>query len=121
MLGGMTANLRNITIDCADPATVASFWSAVLDRPVDAGGNEWMCSIGMKDPGAAPRWLFLKVPEPKTAKNRMHVDLTTDDREKEVQRLVELGAARIADKQEYGLVWTVLTDPEGNEFCVAAE
>jgi predicted enzyme related to lactoylglutathione lyase len=117
----MTASLCNITIDCADPPAVAGFWSAVLDRPVDPGGSQWMCSIGLKDPDAIPSWLFLKVPEPKTAKNRMHVDLVTDDREKEVERLVDLGARRVGDKDEYGLVWTILTDPEGNEFCVAQQ
>jgi predicted enzyme related to lactoylglutathione lyase len=63
--------------------------------------------------------LFNQVPESKTAKNRMHVDLVADDREAEVDRLVGLGAKRLADQAEFGLRWTVLADPEGNEFCVA--
>ena len=66
-----------------------------------------------------PTWLFAKVPESKTAKNRMHVDLAAPDHEAEVARLVALGATRVADMEEWGYEWTVLQDPEGNEFCVA--
>ena len=69
--------------------------------------------------GGEPTWLFNKVPEPKTAKNRMHVDLAAADREAEVARLVELGAKRVTDMDEWGYQWTVMQDPEGNEFCVA--
>ena len=64
-------------------------------------------------------WLFAKVPEPKTAKNRMHLDVATTDVEAEVARLLELGATRVRDVDEWGYVWTVMQDPEGNEFCVA--
>jgi predicted enzyme related to lactoylglutathione lyase len=64
-------------------------------------------------------WLFAKVPEKKVAKNRMHVDLAAPDREAEVARLLELGATRVADMNEWGYEWTVMQDPEGNEFCVA--
>jgi hypothetical protein len=63
--------------------------------------------------------MFAKVPEPKVAKNRMHLDLMAPDPEAEVTRLVELGGARIADREEYGYAWTIMADPEGNEFCVA--
>jgi hypothetical protein len=66
-----------------------------------------------------PTWLFAKVPEPKRAKNRMHVDVAAADCGAEVARLVELGATRVADVDEWGYRWTVLQDPEGNEFCVA--
>ena len=69
--------------------------------------------------GVHPTWLFAKVPEPKRAKNRMHVDLAAADHEAEVVRLVGLGATRVADVDEWGYRWTVLQDPEGNEFCVA--
>ena len=65
------------------------------------------------------RMLFLKVPEGKTVKNRMHVDFRAPDREAEVARLVGLGATRGDTHNEFGLTWTVLQDPEGNEFCVA--
>jgi hypothetical protein len=59
-----------------------------------------------------------RVPEPRTGKNRVHVDLTGSRRATEVPRLVELGATVIDERQMPGLTWTVLTDPEGNEFCI---
>jgi hypothetical protein len=57
--------------------------------------------------------------EPRVAKNRVHVDLVADNREDEIARLVDLGAKRGDDHDEHGLSWTVLADPEGNEFCIA--
>jgi hypothetical protein len=115
----MTVRLANITVDCADPLAVAGFWSAAIGRPIDAEASRFFASIGIAD--GAPGWFFIKVPEPKTAKNRVHVDLVAADREAEVDRLVSLGAARLADHDEYGHRWTVLQDPEANEFCVAQE
>jgi hypothetical protein len=119
----MTARLANIIFDCDDALVVARFWSEVLDRPLarDPEPSPFFASIGGTDhdAAAAPAWLFAKVPEGKLAKNRVHVDLVADDREKEVARLVELGATRGADHDEYGHWWTVMADPEGNEFCVA--
>jgi Glyoxalase-like domain len=125
----MSVKLAAVTIDCDDALTVARFWSAALDRPLDADASAEFASIGM--PGHRdttgwsicgedhPTWLFAKVPEPKSAKNRMHVDLAALDHEAEVARLVELGATRVTDMDEWGYRWTVLQDPEGNEFCVA--
>jgi predicted enzyme related to lactoylglutathione lyase len=123
----MPIKLAAVTIDCDDALTVARFWSAVLDRPLDEGASSEFASIGFPDHrdqsgwlvDEGPTWLFAKVPEPKTAKNRMHVDLAAPDHETEVARLVELGATRVADMDEWGYRWTVLQDPEGNEFCVA--
>ena len=125
----MSVKLAAVTIDCDDALVVGRFWSAALDRPLDPGASGEFASIGMpahRDvtgwalSGAdGPTWLFAKVPEPKTSKNRMHVDLAAPDHEAEVARLVDLGAARVADMDEWGYRWTVLQDPEGNEFCVA--
>jgi glyoxalase superfamily protein len=114
----MSLRLANVTFDCADPAAVAAFWSAALDRPVDPDPSDYFASIGMtaKD---GPAWYFIKVPEPRTAKNRVHVDLVADDRDKEIARLLELGATRGDDHDEFGVAWTVMSDPESNEFCVA--
>ena len=114
----MTLRLGNITIDCDDVVRVAGFWSAALDRPIDEGASGFFASIGMNDPNP-PRWLFIKVPEEKTAKNRMHVDMITDDRPAEIARLVALGATHVDDREEWGHSWSVMTDVEGNEFCVA--
>ena len=115
----MTLRLAHITLDCDDPQRVAGFWSAALDRPIDEGAGEFFASIGMGGDDR-PCWLFIKVPEAKTAKNRMHIDLTADDRASEVARLVELGASHTQDCEEFGISWSVMADIEGNEFCVAA-
>jgi hypothetical protein len=123
----MAVRLAAVSVDCVDALVVAQFWSAALDRPIDPNASSDFAAIGMvghRDTsgwrvGDEPTWLFSKVPESKTAKNRMHVDLATEDCESEVARLVELGATRIADMDEWGYRWTVLLDPEGNEFCVA--
>jgi predicted enzyme related to lactoylglutathione lyase len=114
----MTVTLANITVDCDDVERVARFWAAALDRKTGDQTSPYFASLPASRPGE-PTWLFLKVPEAKTAKNRMHVDFTAPDRDAEVARLVELGATRIAEHAEYGLSWVVLNDPEGNEFCVA--
>ncbi len=113
----MALRLGNVTLDCADTKAVASFWSAALDRPIDEEASEWFTTIGYGDE-SQPAWFFIKVPEGKAAKNRMHVDLRADDREVEVARLVALGAQRHGDYDEYGHRWTTLLDVEGNEFCV---
>ena len=109
--------LAHITFDCTDAAALAGFWSRALRHPVDDGANEYFATIGAADPGTT--LMFLKVDEPKTAKNRCHLDLTADDRDAEVKRLVTLGATHRSDHDEYGHRWTVLQDPAGNEFCVA--
>jgi hypothetical protein len=120
----MSIRLAAITVDCDDALAVARFWSAALDRPLaaDPAPTADIALIGDLEVAApgAPKWLFCKVPEPKTAKNRMHVDMVASDRQAEVARLLALGATRVADKDEWGHAWTVLQDPEGNEFCVAS-
>lgn len=116
----MTLELVHVIIDCAEPERVAAFWSDALDRPVDAGGNGFFVSIGRQQPARGQvAWFFLRVPEAKSTKNRVHVDLNATDRVAEVARLVDLGARVIADHDEWGTRWTVLRDVENNEFCVA--
>ncbi len=85
--------------------------------------NDEYAMVGRENPGALPPMMFLRVPEGKTAKNRCHLDLHSSDREAEVLRLVELGAERVEDHElaEFGLTWTVLRDPSGNEFCIAQD
>ncbi len=108
----------NTTVDCTDVARVSRFWSAALERPIAPEANEFFAMIPPAEPGGTS-WLFVAVPEGKTAKNRWHVDFTSDDHEGEVARLVELGAERAGDHDEWGLRWSTLRDVEGNEFCVA--
>jgi Glyoxalase-like domain len=115
--------LGNISIDCEDVLRVANFWSAVLERPLDEGSFELFASIGGTDPARSePAWYFNQVPEAKSSKNRMHVDLTTPD-PAAVDHLVALGATLVEEHELAGADhrWTVMRDPEGNEFCVAAK
>lgn len=71
-----------------------------------------------RDDDIYPAVVFVPVPEPKTIKNRLHIDLAPDDRDAEVARLLELGAHRVDIGQGPDVSWPVLADPEGNEFCV---
>lgn len=117
----MTCTPRTITFDCADPPAQAAFWSQVLGRPVDEGPTDHVAAIGLWAQESAGQLglLFLRVPEAKTAKNRVHLDLGCEDRPAEVARLVALGATHVGDHEDFGISWSVLTDPEGNEFCLA--
>ncbi|MFN2503420.1 MAG: VOC family protein, partial [Acidimicrobiales bacterium] len=65
-----------------------------------------------------PRFMFVMVPEPKTAKNRVHLDLGSVDLDTEVERVLGLGATLVGRYQEWGATWVTFTDPEGNEFCI---
>lgn len=111
------------TFDAVDAAVLARFWSEALGRPLDPDASPYFASIGMGDDDtAAGRWMFIQVPEGKTAKNRVHIDFATDgDLDAEVERLVGLGATRHGDHEMPTVTWVTLTDPEGNEFDVAAE
>jgi predicted enzyme related to lactoylglutathione lyase len=117
----MTSRISAVTFDCADAIALAEFWAKALGRSVSAGPPEpsaFFASIAPGDEGS-PMMMFLRVPEGKTAKNRMHLDLAVADRGAEVARLVALGAIHLYDKDEWGISWATLTDPEGNEFCVS--
>jgi predicted enzyme related to lactoylglutathione lyase len=118
----MTSRIASVTFDCDNAAALAGFWARVFGREVSPGPpepSEFFASIAPGDDGS-PMMMFLKVPEGKTAKNRVHLDLATDDRAAETTRLVGLGATHLYDKDEWGVSWSTFTDPEGNEFCVAA-
>ena len=108
--------LGNVTFDCADPQRLAEFWSKATGYEL-AESSPFMTRLTPSG-GGRPNLLFIKVPEPKRVKNRQHLDFGTTDIESEVERLVTLGATRRAQHHEYGFAWTVLADPEGNEFCV---
>jgi predicted enzyme related to lactoylglutathione lyase len=125
----MTAHIGSVTFDCVDALVAGEFWSAVLGRPLDPDATSEFAAIGFagrRDKGGwasvdrdhDPTWMFVSVPDPKTAKNRLHLDLVAPDVETEVGRLVALGATHVASVDEWGYAWTVMTDPEGNEFCV---
>jgi predicted enzyme related to lactoylglutathione lyase len=113
----------HLVIDAADPARLARFWAAALGWEVaDETPDEvdvWPDGYTYPDPVALPL-VFVPVPEPKTGKNRVHLDLATESaahQAAEVERLLVLGAVR-ADVGQGDVPWVVLADPEGNEFCV---
>jgi catechol 2,3-dioxygenase-like lactoylglutathione lyase family enzyme len=112
------ANIAAITFDCADAAALGGFWAGALGREVADNASEHFALLKPGDGG--PPMMFIKVPEGKTAKNRVHLDLSAADPQAEVARLVGLGAEHVHDKAEWGVEWTTLRDPEGNEFCVSA-
>ena len=126
----MTSKFTELAIDCADPSGLARFWCAVLDYEVQDDGEDGVVTIGSplvpegrSRPGPVPPTLtFARVPEGKTIKNRLHMDLnpTDTDQEAEVRRVLALGA-RPADVGQTGdESWVTLADPEGNEFCILA-
>jgi len=119
----MSARVGNITFDCDDALVVGNFWSQVIGRPLDPGGSSGFCSIGISDPEREQSaWLFEKVPESKTSKNRVHLDLLDPD-PTAVDRLVALGASIVAEHEvgDGSHRWTVLRDPEGNELCISTD
>jgi uncharacterized glyoxalase superfamily protein PhnB len=116
----MTVSIAHVTVDCTDAATLAGFWSDLVKHPVDEGASEFFATVGLQDQAFRPALMFLKVPEPKATKNRVHLDLHAEDWEAEVQRAVGLGATHVADFDEYGTRWATLLDPEGNEFDIGA-
>ncbi len=137
-----------VTFDCADPDRLAHFWATALeyklqDPPQGYGSwedwlrergipeDQWNSASAVVDPtGKGPRLYFQRVPEPKTVKNRVHLDLNvggphdTPPEERRsrvdaaVQRMIEAGATRLRVGEERGERWVVMQDPEGNEFCL---
>ena len=113
----MASTIDTLTVDCTDPGVVGRFWSMALGWDVaDAGDGE----VEIADPTGRDRpILFQVVPEAKAAKNRWHLDLRPlRSMAEEVARLMVAGASVLERIDEHGSFWTVLQDPEGNEFCV---
>jgi predicted enzyme related to lactoylglutathione lyase len=111
-----------LNVDCRDPRLLADFWSAVLGyRPEDADedADDESASIVPLEGGSGWAMLFFVVPEAKSVKNRLHLDLSPPETmAAEVERLVAAGATVQGRVDEGGSFWTVMLDPEGNEFCV---
>jgi hypothetical protein len=132
------ANQFQVTMDAASPRALGAFWQEVLgyvEEPPPAGFATWeealdAFGIDRSDPDAAyaivdpdgvgPRVFFAKVPEGKTAKNRVHLDVNVgkDALHERSERLVALGAVLVGEYDEPGGHWITLRDPEGNEFCL---
>ena len=115
----MSVRLQWIAIDAADPERIGRWWADVLgwEGRVDEDGD---FSVSPPGGGGATGLLFLRVPEAKAVKNRIHLDLRPDDQAAEVARCERLGATRVDVGQQGnpGVTWVVLADPEGNEFCI---
>ena len=107
---------EQIVVDCEDPARLARWWAEALGYQIV---TEEPDEVEIRrTPDELPGLLFTPVPEAKTVKNRLHIDLRPEDQEAEVERLVDMGA-RPADVGQSGdESWVTLADPEGNEFCV---
>ena len=104
--------IRQITFDCHDPSELAEFWSAATGCEIVADYGDFVMV------GSTPALGFQRVKEPTNGKNRMHIDVGGAERETLVERLKVLGATELTTHEAPGPVWTVMQDPEGNEFCV---
>ena len=117
----MATSLLAIVVDCRDPLSQANWWGAVLGRRVwERNAGEYEVS----SPSGGTPLYFMGVPEPKSVKNRVHLDVTTDGPlDDEVAGLVAAGGTLVEMRQDPGTLanpdtWAVMLDPEGNEFCV---
>ncbi|MDT0446344.1 VOC family protein [Streptomyces johnsoniae] len=115
----MVSTIQNVAIDCANAFELAQFWSAVTGHPLDPEDGPGDDEVQVLLP-EGPLLHFNEVPEAKSVKNRLHLCLRPDSTcQEEVDRLLALGAALVADhRKPGGYGWAVLADPEGNEFCV---
>ena len=113
-----------IQIDCHDPRLLAAFWGAVFGLKFGNTFGEPPHYVGLEQRGPDSLYISVqRVPEPKTAKNRLHFDIRVDDIERATTQIETLGGRRLPleDFQEYGFRWRVMADPEGNEFCLGYE
>lgn len=115
----MTKLRVDLVLDCADAKALAPFWSDALHYREHVSWEGGVVLVPRE--GEGPPLLLQQVPEPKQVKNRMHLDITTDEVEPEVERIEALGAKRISELQRLGSTfWLTMVDPEGNEFCVCS-
>ncbi len=110
-----------IVVDCIEPAALGRWWAELLGwRITFEEPDEVVLETpeGSPEDGVSPGILFIRVPEPKQVKNRIHLDLRPEDQEAEVARAETLGAQRVDVGQTDDVTWIVMADPEGNEFCI---
>ena len=117
----MNLRIQCLCVDTTDPARLAGFWEAALGwrrTHEDPGEVVLEPPAGSREDGVVPDLLFLRVPEEKQIKNRLHLDLRPEDQHAELTRLEQLGARRVDVGQGSDVSWVVMADPDGNEFCV---
>ncbi|MFY1617130.1 VOC family protein [Micromonospora sp. WMMD736] len=110
----MTSVWESLTVDARDPARLARWWAEALGYRIV---SEKPSGVEIRQSDRSPAIFFGPVTEGKVRKNRLHLDLRPADQEAEVERLVDMGARHV-DIGQGDVEWTVLADPEGNEFCV---
>jgi predicted enzyme related to lactoylglutathione lyase len=113
----MAAYIRNVTFDCADPERLADFWGPRLGSPNGTRRKKRCCSRTQRGASLVCR---SSMPEAKAVKNRVHLDITAERLDVEVERLRELGATVLKIVEREDFAWVVMQDPESNEFCVTA-
>ena len=113
----MSLPITNVAIDCAEPRTLAAFWSAATGYEPHVVEDDFALLNG---PAGSVSLMFNRVPEAKNGKNRVHIDLDAVNLEEEIARLIGLGARKLDEHRWEETRWVVMADPEGNEFCVAA-
>jgi predicted enzyme related to lactoylglutathione lyase len=111
----MALIIEHITFDCHDARALADFWSTATGQAIE---DDWGDFVRLAPGQEGIRLAFQEVPEDKIAKNRMHFDINSDDMAETVNNLVALGASVVAEHSSPNATWTVMQDPEGNEFCV---
>jgi len=118
----MSLRVTEVVMDCADHGAVVDFWASALGYERQEVNEQYVALVPPSPaaPGRPPI-LFQKVPEPKVVKNRVHLDFRAEVMAEEVARLQGLGARVIAERSLGRLTWTVMADPEGNEFCVSGD
>ena len=115
-VGGLDA----VTIDCADPLALARFWADVFGTELEAPNGDPPHYVDLVPVPIVPILRFQRVPEPKSTKNRLHLDISVTDLDEACARVEALGGKRGpgSDLSEYNYDWRVMADPEGNEFCL---
>ena len=122
-MGGMDIRIQCVVIDAHDLELEARFWADGLRWRITVRSVEEWCvepPEGSPAVDVAPDLLFVRVPDGKVTKNRLHLDLRPDDQTAQVRRFLELGASRADIGQPDDVPWVVMADPEGNEFCILA-
>jgi hypothetical protein len=117
----MSLRVTEVVIDCADHGRVVEFWQEALGYRRRTLNAQYVALVPPEHDAGHPPLLFQKVPEPKVAKNRVHLDFRAEVMADEVERLVGLGATALARHSLGTFTWTVMADPAGNEFCVSGD
>ena len=114
---GSNFGFWGLAMDANDVESLAIFWRDAANYEIEDSHYPYLAVLTSSDP-AQPRIIILQVPEPKSAKNRVHVEFKTEDLKAEANRIVELGATLIEEREFGDTQWIVMQDPEGNEFCL---